>query len=112
MKLIEAFTILIFENEDNSITREVTHDGKIIYSERFVNFNAWFFGGGNPVLDLFEKRFLLTPKERENISRYRCHIGNSGKGIRRVLSKLLNLQSKLLNRLFKHGFFSGKAPDS
>jgi len=107
----EHFDIFIQTNEDNSLTRAVLHDGKIIYIERFASTTAWYKGGGNPVLDLFEKRFLGLPKEREDISRYRCDIGNGGKGVRRILSQLLDLKLKFLNRLFKHRFFGGKTAD-
>lgn len=107
----EHFDIFIQTNEDKSLTRAVIHDGKVVYLERFASTTAWYKGGGNPVLDLFEKRFLGLPKEREDISRYRCDISDCGKGVRRVLSQLLNLQLKLLNRLFQHRFLGGKASD-
>ena len=107
-----VFSIIISTNQDGSITRSLFRDDKMLYSEFFASSAAWVFGGGNPVLDLFEKRFLLTPKKREDISSYRCHIGNSGKGIRRVLSKFLNLQLKFFNRLFKYRFFAGETSNS
>ena len=107
----EHFEIIMQTYEGKHLIRAVLHNGKVIYLERFESTTAWWMGGGNPVLDLFEKRFLVLPKEREDIGRYRCDIRDSGKGVRRVLSQLLNLQLKLLNRLLKHRFFGGKAPD-
>lgn len=106
--VLEHFDIFIQTNEDKSLTRVVCRGGKVVYLERFSSTTAWYKGGGNPVLDLFEKRFLGLPEEREDISRYRCDISNCGKGIRRIFSQILNLQLKLLNRLFKHRLFGSK----
>ena len=108
-KMIDTvITIAILTNNDGSVYRCVLIDSKGIYTEKFANQSAWIRGGGNPVLDLMEKRFLFTPEKREDISQYRCDISNGSKGVRRVLSELLHLQMKLLNRLFKRGFFCDK----
>ena len=91
------FTISI-KSEDRKVKRVVMWNGKIIYQETFAPLNDWMFGGGNPVLDLFEKRFLGLPESRENISQYRCDISNGGRGIRRLLSKILDIQIRFINR--------------
>lgn len=101
---------VIIRCRDNKVERIVALDGKTIYEEHFSSPTAWQYGGGNPVLDLFEKRFLGFSKEREDISCYRCDISNGGKGIRRILSEILHLQIKFLNILFKRLLFCRKSP--
>lgn len=94
--------------KDKKVVRSVLLDGEIIYQEYFGSSTSWFYGGGNPVLDLFEKRFLHRFKERENTCCYRCDISGSGKGIRLVLSKLLHLQIQFFNILLKNFIFCRK----
>lgn len=107
----EHFEIIIRGENNQQIERTVSRNGKVIYQEAFPNPTDWRMAGGNPVLDLFEERFLFSPEKRKDICQYRCDISNGSKGIRRILSKLLHLQIKLLNILFKNYFFSRKAAD-
>lgn len=97
---------------DGKVIRSIVLDGKIIYQERFASSTAWACGGGNPVLDLFEKRFLYGPKKREDTCSYRCNISGNSKGIRRIFSKFLHLQIQFFNVLLKNFIFRRKSPNA
>lgn len=107
----EHFEIIIRGENGKQVERTVLKGGEMIYRESFANPTAWAMGGGNPVLDLFEKRFLHRPEKREDICQYRCNISRGSKGVRRILSKFLHLQIKLVNILYKNSFSGRKAAD-